>query len=724
MTVSEFQYAEKRGKHTSYNTKISGIRRLVLMVALSIIFDIRFVLPGLAVGPGTGWLYYRPINLNIPTPDANFQIKVTLSKEQNANIKPDGSDLRFYDKAGNNCDYWIETWNTQGTSTIWVNVKTPGTDILVMYYGNRVANAVSNGNTTFDFFDDFTTTLSDKWTISGSVTQSGSMVTLANTNGITAATLSNTNAFTPSSSSFYLETKHYEVGYNRNRFYATTSTGGGSPLEGVDYGYFADANLDQPIGKVFWNKFPSSTSMSNDIVYLTQWSITDGSTYNWVTCTYSTGVPVLYGSKTTTCSSIIRYISISVTDVAKTSSIIDWIRLRKGSVREPIGTVGAQFVNTVPTTPALFSNSGVFIVPDGVTSITVECWGGGGAGGQASKLTNGNGGGGGGAYAQSTVAVIPGRMYSVNVGAGGIAGIELESTSGGQSSFETSVIALGGSCGNNTSGSILAGAGGQASGSTGAIKYSGGNGGDGYYGYSAGGGGGGSSATSSGDGVNGNAASGSTGGNGGIGANGDGGNGGGCYSSGTFGTAPGGGGGGKGSKGGISGNGANGQVILSWCVLPAAPTVSSPVTLCQNSSAGPLTAMGADLLWYATSTGGTGSSTAPTPSTSTIGTTAYYVSQITGCESPRVQIEVIVNPPPSASVSAQTNISCFGGEDGTITISACGGIPPYFYSVDNGSPSGWVFSNDNPYTFTGLKANIPYKIRVKDSNGCESPEIP
>ncbi|MBK7123229.1 MAG: 1,4-alpha-glucan-branching protein [Chitinophagaceae bacterium] len=53
----------------------------------------------------------------------------------------------------------------------------------------------------------------------------------------------------------------------------------------------------------------------------------------------------------------------------------------------------------------------------------------------------------------------------------------------------------------------------------------------------------------------------------------------------------------------------------------AAPTATSPVNYCQNAVASPLQATGVNLLWYTTATGGTGSPTAPTPSTATIGST-------------------------------------------------------------------------------------------------------
>ncbi|SFQ43655.1 Ig-like domain-containing protein [Parafilimonas terrae] len=87
--------------------------------------------------------------------------------------------------------------------------------------------------------------------------------------------------------------------------------------------------------------------------------------------------------------------------------------------------------------------------------------------------------------------------------------------------------------------------------------------------------------------------------------------------------------------------------------LPPAPTVNTPLLLCKGKQAVPLTATGTNLLWYTAVTGGTGSATAPTPSTSNTGTVYYYVSQTTNnCEGPRAMIEVIVEdipPPPTVT---------------------------------------------------------------------------
>ncbi|RYZ54111.1 MAG: hypothetical protein EOP49_05845, partial [Sphingobacteriales bacterium] len=71
-------------------------------------------------------------------------------------------------------------------------------------------------------------------------------------------------------------------------------------------------------------------------------------------------------------------------------------------------------------TTKTFTSSGSFTVPAGVTSITIEAWGSGGAGGSVNgnnNRTKTGGGGGGGAYASKSLAVVPGTLYQVTVGA-------------------------------------------------------------------------------------------------------------------------------------------------------------------------------------------------------------------------------------------------------------------------------------------------------------------
>jgi gliding motility-associated-like protein len=85
------------------------------------------------------------------------------------------------------------------------------------------------------------------------------------------------------------------------------------------------------------------------------------------------------------------------------------------------------------------------------------------------------------------------------------------------------------------------------------------------------------------------------------------------------------------------------------------PIVTSPIYLCQNSPATPLTATpsgGGTLTWYSALTGGTALPGAPTPITTTVGTTSYYVTEtILGVESsPRTPIVVNVVANTGASI--------------------------------------------------------------------------
>ena len=79
--------------------------------------------------------------------------------------------------------------------------------------------------------------------------------------------------------------------------------------------------------------------------------------------------------------------------------------------------------------------------------------------------------------------------------------------------------------------------------------------------------------------------------------------------------------------------------------------------------------------------------TAPTPSTATIGSTIYYVTQVnttTGCESnPRTAITVTVNPVPVITGSSFVNPTNCGGSNGTITLS--GLTPGVSYQVADGA---------------------------------------
>lgn len=80
---------------------------------------------------------------------------------------------------------------------------------------------------------------------------------------------------------------------------------------------------------------------------------------------------------------------------------------------------------------------------------------------------------------------------------------------------------------------------------------------------------------------------------------------------------------------------------------------------------------------------------------------------------------VTINSIPVSSVTNQSNITCFAANDGTITVSASGGLTPYTFSVDNGT-NYLPATGTDLRLFTSLLPNTAYRIKVKDSNGCIS----
>ncbi|MCK4303559.1 MAG: DUF2341 domain-containing protein [Candidatus Eisenbacteria sp.] len=104
-----------------------------------------------------GWTYQRELTLDPATPADSFQTKVVLtpSNFDYSHALDDGADLRFTDASDNLQDFWISAWSVDDTSTIWVEVQASGTSTLYMYYGKASATAASDGDATFDFFDDF-----------------------------------------------------------------------------------------------------------------------------------------------------------------------------------------------------------------------------------------------------------------------------------------------------------------------------------------------------------------------------------------------------------------------------------------------------------------------------------------------------------------------------------------------------------------------------------------
>lgn len=146
------------------------------------------------------------------------------------------------------------------------------------------------------------------------------------------------------------------------------------------------------------------------------------------------------------------------------------------------------------------------------------------------------------------------------------------------------------------------------------------------------------------------------------------------------------------------------------------PTVSaSPVTVCQNATPQPLSATGTNLKWYNTNkTGGTSQSTPNIPPTQTPGNYQFYVSQTgtNGCESPRAEITVTIQPLPSATVSGGATIT--QGQSAPISL-VFTGQGPWTYTLSN----GLTFSTtQNPANITVSPLETTVYTITKITNVC------
>jgi PKD repeat protein len=142
----------------------------------------------------SGWTYRKLVTI-AGSPDGvltDYQMRFTIHRSEGTdsgenvylgtNVKEDYSDLRFTTITNEMLPYWIES-SSASSAVVWVKVPSipvTGTQMYV-YYGNAGAAAVSNGGSTFAFFDDFTrTNLGTDWTaVTGStVSVSNSVMTL------------------------------------------------------------------------------------------------------------------------------------------------------------------------------------------------------------------------------------------------------------------------------------------------------------------------------------------------------------------------------------------------------------------------------------------------------------------------------------------------------------------------------------------------------------------
>ena len=152
---------------------------------------------------------------------------------------------------------------------------------------------------------------------------------------------------------------------------------------------------------------------------------------------------------------------------------------------------------------------------------------------------------------------------------------------------------------------------------------------------------------------------------------------------------------------------------------PAAPTVVSPVAYCQGATAVPVSATasaGNTLVWYNSPTSTTPIVGPPTPGTTFASITDYYVSQKTsgGCESPRVNIHVVVSVTP-AQPTASSAEYCKNATATPLT-----GTPSAGNTLNWYTGTGVLIGATAPTPSTATVGVTTYQVsQINTGSGCE-----
>ncbi|MBU5575423.1 MAG: DUF2341 domain-containing protein, partial [Candidatus Aenigmarchaeota archaeon] len=179
----------------------------------------------------SNWNYRMPILISSIIEINDYQILIQLNTQtliSQGKMRSDCGDIRITDLNDNLLNYWIEdgTCNSQNTR-IWVKVPKInfGETRIYLYYGNPSATSLSNGDSVFEFFDDFSGSSlnTNKWdVVAGSqYSVSNGKLNIRNTD---VKILSKTSFSAPA----ILEIKNimyseaYNDGYTEGGFYAST----------------------------------------------------------------------------------------------------------------------------------------------------------------------------------------------------------------------------------------------------------------------------------------------------------------------------------------------------------------------------------------------------------------------------------------------------------------------------------------------------------------------
>ncbi|MFA5051981.1 MAG: DUF2341 domain-containing protein [Patescibacteria group bacterium] len=206
---------------------------------------------GISGDGGAGWLdpawsFRQPVTItNNGAVQTNYQVKLTIAYD--SGMQADFDDLRFATTGGVQLDYWLQNKTDSTAAVVWVEVGSlagASDTIIYMYYGNGAASSASNGEATFQLFDDFNDGSIDpaKWdtvNLAGHVSETGGQLVFGPGNGGWTQAMYSDTAFARSDLAFELDYRwnSNNVGWDALMM-GWKDNGTGASYSNLVYGYY------------------------------------------------------------------------------------------------------------------------------------------------------------------------------------------------------------------------------------------------------------------------------------------------------------------------------------------------------------------------------------------------------------------------------------------------------------------------------------------------------
>jgi hypothetical protein len=298
------------------------------------------------------WKYKKAITIN-NTSNSNaltdYQVPISLdtaSLISAGKMRSDGGDIRFADGA-TLLNYWVESGINTTSTTIWVKVPSipaSSSKTIYVYYGNPSATSQSNGDATFDFFDDFegTSLNTSKWALQKSA---GGSISISNGNITFSVSGTSDYVWIHSINSFaypvWQEAKVVSMPSGTPTYRQGLSTGTNLRSNG---NYYNSYSIDWCYGGNSFRIVGDDSSIGWAVTQVSSGFNTGIWKFSWV----STGSQIGTDSKNSLTSSDTKvsianyyaYFGIAATYAG--SVVVDWVRIRKYTSPEPTTSIGAE----------------------------------------------------------------------------------------------------------------------------------------------------------------------------------------------------------------------------------------------------------------------------------------------------------------------------------------------------------------------------------------------